>query len=94
VARLQVVSPSIGLQTPLPRLVGDKTAKPMLDKLGLRTGDDLLRHYPRRYVHRGELTNLADLRDEILWAVRVCPCSKPCNRNQSTRKDTLAPTAR
>ena len=72
-ARLQVVSPSIGLQTPLPRLVGDKTAKPMLDKLGLRTGDDLLRHYPRRYVHRGELTNLADLRvgEEVTVLAKV-----------------------
>jgi ATP-dependent DNA helicase RecG len=73
VARLHVVSPTIGLQTPLPRLVGDRTAKPMADKLGLRTGDDLLRHYPRRYVHRGELTNLADLRvgEEVTVLAKV-----------------------
>ncbi len=29
--------------------------------LGLRTVGDLLRHYPRRYGSRGELTDLADL---------------------------------
>jgi ATP-dependent DNA helicase RecG len=73
VARLRAVSPTIGLQTPLPRLVGDRTAKPLASKLGLYTADDLLRHYPRRYVHRGELTNLADLRvgEEVTVLAKV-----------------------
>ena len=72
-ARLRAVSPTIGLQTPLPRLVGDKTAKPCWHKLGLHTVDDLLRHYPRRYVHRGELTDLADLRvdEEVTVLAKV-----------------------
>jgi len=72
-ARLRAVSQTIGLQTPLPRLVGDRTAKPLASKLGLYTADDLLRHYPRRYVHRGELTNLADLRvgEEVTVLAKV-----------------------
>jgi ATP-dependent DNA helicase RecG len=61
-AQLRAVSSTVGLHTPLARLVGDKTAKPLGAKLGLFTADDLLRHYPRRYVHRGDLTDLADLR--------------------------------
>jgi ATP-dependent DNA helicase RecG len=73
VARLHAVSSTIGLGTPLARLVGDKTAKPLGAKLGLYTADDLLRHYPRRYAHRGELTNLADLRvgEEVTVLARV-----------------------
>jgi ATP-dependent DNA helicase RecG len=67
------VSASVGLDTPLPRLVGDRTAKPLAAKLGLYTADDLLRHYPRRYVHRGDLTNLADLRvgEEVTVLAKV-----------------------
>ena len=51
-----------GLATDLRKLVGDKTAKVLADALDLRTVGDLLRHYPRRYAERGELTSLADLR--------------------------------
>jgi ATP-dependent DNA helicase RecG len=41
-------------------VVGDATAK-KLATLGLETIDDLLRHYPRRYVSLGEMTDLASL---------------------------------
>lgn len=41
-------------------VVGDATAK-KLATLGLETIDDLLRHYPRRYVSLGEMTDLAAL---------------------------------
>jgi ATP-dependent DNA helicase RecG len=50
------------LDTPLDRLLGAKTAKKLADALDLRTGGDLLRHYPRRYVERGQLTDLSQLR--------------------------------
>jgi ATP-dependent DNA helicase RecG len=51
------------LEDPLRLVVGDKAAKPLDRALGLRSVGDLLRHYPRRYETRGELTDLASLRD-------------------------------
>src|ERR1017187_2642964 len=43
-------------------VLGDKTAK-RLGLLELRTVGDLMGYYPRRYETRGELTDLASLRD-------------------------------
>ena len=51
------------LRDPLSRLLGAKTAKVLEDVFGYHTAGDLLRHYPRRYFTRGELTDLAKLRD-------------------------------
>jgi ATP-dependent DNA helicase RecG len=51
------------LEDPLHLVVGDKAARPLERALELRTVGDLLRHYPRRYETRGELTDLAELRD-------------------------------
>ncbi|WP_395294241.1 ATP-dependent DNA helicase RecG [Kitasatospora hibisci] len=49
------------LDEPLTKLVGDRTAKVLADGLKLRTVGDLLHHYPRRYVERGQLTSLDEL---------------------------------
>ena len=51
------------LEEPLRGVVGGKAAARAEKAFGLRTTGDLLRHYPRRYVRRGELTDLASLRD-------------------------------
>jgi ATP-dependent DNA helicase RecG len=51
------------LEDPLRLVIGDKAAKRLDSGLGLQTVGDLLRHYPRRYETRGELTDLASLRD-------------------------------
>jgi ATP-dependent DNA helicase RecG len=54
------------LNDPLRPVVGDKAAKRLATlggAAGLRTVGDLLRYYPRRYETRGELTDLASLRD-------------------------------
>ena len=53
------------LTDPLRPVVGDKAAKRLatLGPDGLRTVGDLLNYYPRRYETRGELTDLASLRD-------------------------------
>ncbi|NDC49072.1 MAG: ATP-dependent DNA helicase RecG, partial [Micrococcales bacterium] len=48
-------------QTPLDRLLGDKTAKSLAKNLGLVTVSDLLTHYPRRYAERGELTRITEI---------------------------------
>ncbi|MDQ4085515.1 MAG: ATP-dependent DNA helicase RecG, partial [Actinomycetota bacterium] len=50
------------LDTRLDRLLGAKTATALEGAFGLRTAGDLLRHYPRRYAERGELTDLSQLR--------------------------------
>ena len=49
------------LDEKLREVVGEKTAKVLGDQLGLLTIGDLLRHYPRRYVVRGELTDIESL---------------------------------
>jgi ATP-dependent DNA helicase RecG len=51
------------LEDPLRLVVGDKAAKLLGRALELETVGDLLRHYPRRYETRGELTDLASLVD-------------------------------
>jgi ATP-dependent DNA helicase RecG len=51
------------LEDPLRPVVGDKAAKLLGRALELETVGDLLRHYPRRYETRGELTDLASLVD-------------------------------
>ena len=51
------------LSESLTRALGPRTAKPLEAIFGLRTVGDLLRHYPRRYDTRGELTDLSSLRD-------------------------------
>ncbi len=51
----------VELHSRLVGLLGDKTAAPLATALGLHTVGDLLRHYPRRYHDRGELTGFADL---------------------------------
>jgi ATP-dependent DNA helicase RecG len=52
----------VGLASPLRQVLGGKTAAALEKGLGLETVGDLLRHYPRRYAERGELTDLADVR--------------------------------
>ncbi|GAA3114463.1 ATP-dependent DNA helicase RecG [Streptosporangium carneum] len=55
---------------PLTKALDPKTAKLLESVLDLRTVGDLLRHYPRRYAERGELTDLEDLRvDEHVTVV-------------------------
>ena len=49
----------IGLSTRLVDVVGGKTAAALERSLELGTVGELLRHYPRRYAERGELTDLA-----------------------------------
>lgn len=48
----------------LSKVVGDRTAKALSEELGLETLEDLLRHYPRRHVVRGELTDIESLNED------------------------------
>ncbi len=49
------------LETPLKRELGDRTATALSKAFGMESVGDLLRHYPRRYVVRGELSNISEL---------------------------------
>jgi len=49
------------LDSSLLSILGDRTAEVLDENLGLKTISDLLRHYPRRYVIRGELTDIDSL---------------------------------
>ncbi len=76
------------LEDPLPLVVGDKVAKRLDQTLGLRTVGELLRHYPRRYETRGELTDLASLRDGEHVTVQA-EIAKVTSRPMRNRRGTI-----
>jgi ATP-dependent DNA helicase RecG len=49
------------LSTRLTNIVGDRTAQVLEKSFGITTVNEVLRHYPRRYVVRGELTDISTL---------------------------------
>ena len=53
----------VSLNGKLSSALGDRTAKALNAAFGYTTIEDLLRHYPRRYVARGELTDIDQLKD-------------------------------
>src|SRR5580658_10335996 len=66
--------PSVStLREPLTRTLGPRSGKAIETALGVHTVGDLLRHYPRRYYSRGELTDLSSLRegDHVTVLARV-----------------------
>jgi ATP-dependent DNA helicase RecG len=81
------------LREPLTRALGPKTGKALEAALGTPTVGDLLRHYPRRYYTRGELTDLSSLRegDHVTVVARVDHVSvRPMpNRNFRARGEVI-----
>ena len=61
----------VALNAPVRTVVGGQTAKELTDRLNVATVEDLLRHYPRRYYERGELTDLSELRPGELVTVQA-----------------------
>ncbi len=49
------------LEDPLKKVLGDRTAQALTKTFGMKTVEDLLRHYPRRYVTRGEMSDISKL---------------------------------
>ena len=49
------------LESKLSSVIGDRTAKVLTDTFDIRTVGDLMRHYPRRYLVRGELSDISEL---------------------------------
>jgi ATP-dependent DNA helicase RecG len=50
------------IDTPLPKVLGDRTARALAIHLDLHTAGDLVYHFPRRYDERGEHTDMRQLR--------------------------------
>ncbi|MHA6800875.1 ATP-dependent DNA helicase RecG [Bounagaea algeriensis] len=74
--------------TRLDRVLGRKTAKALDSALGLGTVGDLLRHYPRRYAERGELTKISGL--EIgEHATVLAQVERVGKRNMRARRGTI-----
>jgi ATP-dependent DNA helicase RecG len=79
----------VTLRDPLARTpLGPKAAKAFDDAFGIQTVGDLVRHYPRRYAQRGELTDLASLRigEHVTVLARV---DKVSSRPMGNRKGQI-----
>jgi len=61
------------LSTRLSKILGDRTAQVLEKSFGVTTINELLRHYPRRYVVRGELTDISTLvaEDEVTILAQI-----------------------
>ncbi len=51
------------LENKVSAVVGDRTAKVLHTTFSIKTIGDLMRHYPRRYMARGELSDISALRE-------------------------------
>lgn len=76
------------LSTPLVAALGARAAELLEAQLSLHTVGDLLRHYPRRYVDRGRLTDIAGLEigEHITIVAQV---EKATLRTMRSRSGTL-----
>ncbi|MER5388653.1 ATP-dependent DNA helicase RecG [Saccharopolyspora sp. NPDC002686] len=76
------------LDAKLDRVLGAKSGKALETALGLVTVGDLLRHYPRRYAERGELTAIAGLEiDE--HATVLAKVERVTKRTMKSRRGTI-----
>jgi ATP-dependent DNA helicase RecG len=66
------------LNQPLERLLGGKTGQRLDREMGLRTARDLLEHFPRRWIERGEMTPIASLPvgEQVTVVARVVSASR------------------
>jgi len=84
----RVSTDDASLDTPLEKLLGAQTASALASALDLHTAGDLLRHYPRRYATRGELTDIASLEVNDYVTV-VADVLKVNTRRMKSRRGTL-----
>ena len=76
------------LDTPLARVIGDRTAKALTKAFGFDTVGGLLGHFPRRYAERGELTALDSLPIDESVTI-VAEVVRVNNRPMNGRKGSL-----
>lgn len=77
------------LDTRLRGVLGGRTAGALERGLGLTTVGELLRHYPRRYAERGELTSIAGLSDGDHVTIVADIASVTARRMRSKRGSVL-----
>ncbi len=89
------------LDSPLGPLVGEKAARLLAKSLEMSTVGDLLRHYPRRYAERGQLTDLSSLElDEHVTVMarvvsaKVIRYGRPGSRQSQTRTEVVVTDGR
>ena len=75
-------------ESKLSSVIGDRTAKVLTDTFDIRTVGDLMRHYPRRYLVRGELSDISELveGDEVTILAEVLSST---NRPLRGRKGSI-----
>lgn len=78
----------VALSAKLSAALGDRTAKALNAAFGYTTVEDLLRHYPRRYVARGELTDIDQLNDGDVVTV-LAEIVDTNNRSMRGRKGSI-----
>jgi ATP-dependent DNA helicase RecG len=76
------------LSDPLRGVLGGRSATALEQAFGMRTVGDLLRHLPRRYARRGELTPLAGLADGELVTV-AAQVAKATSRRMKGRSGSI-----
>jgi len=76
------------LDSKLVNVVGDRTAKVLDTTFGYKTIADLIHHYPRRYLVRGELSDIAELKegDEVTVLAEIFSSS---SRKLHARKGNI-----
>ena len=76
------------LDSKLSAVVGDRTAKVLTDAFDIKSVGDLMRHYPRRYLVRGELSDISKLveGDEVTILAEVMTST---NRPLRGRKGSI-----
>ena len=76
------------LDSKVSSVLGDRTSKVLETTFGIKSVGDLLRHYPRRYAVRGELTDISTLQegDEVTILAEVFSTS---NRPLHGRKGSI-----
>ncbi|MGX7824870.1 ATP-dependent DNA helicase RecG [Actinokineospora sp. 24-640] len=78
----------VALGERLDKVVGKKSADALAAAFELHTAGDLLRHYPRRYAERGELTDIAGLEvgEHVTVMAQVVSVNK---RQMRTKRGSL-----
>ncbi len=76
------------LESPLASILGGTSAGTLRRAFGYETVNDLLRHYPRRYAHRGELTDLAGLQDGDAVTI-FAKIDRIASKKMKTRRGTI-----